>query len=63
MKAVNGGLHHQTQILLARIFGLPIGIVKTCLGWGRVQALRLTVTAVMLTDAASRHRKKLKTSR
>jgi hypothetical protein len=29
MKAVNGGLHHQPQIVLARIFRLPVGIVKT----------------------------------
>jgi hypothetical protein len=28
MKAVNGGLHHQTQIVLARIFDLRLPVVK-----------------------------------
>ena len=34
MKAVNGGLHHQAQVLLVSIFSLQILLVKTDRGYG-----------------------------
>jgi hypothetical protein len=46
MKAVNGGLHHQTQILLVRIFRLPGGISRFALSMkvqmGHLASLRLS---------------------
>jgi hypothetical protein len=38
MKAVNGGLHHQAQILLVSIFSLWILLVKTDCHYGRNMA-------------------------
>lgn len=40
MKAVNGGLHHQAQILLARIFDLCIPVVKKSVEYGSAAVAR-----------------------